>query len=163
MAVIDHGFWVKYIPVKPPEDVPRGAAFIRREKDGQDWYEYVNVDEKFAETFHKGRIKRFEPGSVKCVIETKSARAEEAKEPIVRAAAVDETRLFPQDCQLIELTDVKRPQDEEALIEEFVNRRIDLKTGKLGARWEPKPPPMDTRIADALEKILERLERLEKK
>ena len=84
---------------------------------------------------------------------------------IIRTAAVDETRLFPQDCQLIELEDVKRDQNEAALIEEFANRRIDLKTGELGEKWEPRmpEPQIDTRVADALEKILARLEKLEGK
>jgi len=165
MAVIDHGFWIGYIPAEHPEDAPRGAAFCRRESDGFDWYEYVNVED--GNEAHKARVKQFQIGTVKCVVEPKGRGKEnEPVEPIVRCAAVDETRLFPQDCQLIELDDVKRPQDEAALIEEFANRRIDLKTGKIGARWEPPPrpePPIDNRVADALEMILARLEKLEGK
>jgi len=157
MAIVDHGFWVRYIPVEPPDGIPRAAAFIRRESDGQDWYEYVNRDVGPEKT------DRFELDSVKCVVEVKRARAEKADSPIVRAAAVDATRLFPQDCQVIELLDVKREQDEEALIEEFANRKIDLKTGRIGERFVPPPMPMDNRVADALEMILARLEKLEGK
>jgi hypothetical protein len=168
MTVIDHGFWVKYIPSKEelPFGIPRGAAFIRRESDGQDWYEYVNRGVEDAHAHYRDQAHPFEPDSVKCVIEIKSSRAEEARTPIIRAAAVDATRLHPQDCQLIELTDMKRPQDEEALITEFANRKIDLKTGKVGEEWQPPPPPkppIDDRVADALEMILQRLEKLEGK
>ena len=164
MAVRDHGFWKQYIPAEPPTGIPRGAVFCKRESDGFDWYEYVNVEKGNAA--HKGRVKQFKPGTVKCVIEPKGrGKEDEPVEPIIRTAAVDETRLFPQDCQLIELEDVKRDQNEAALIEEFVNRKIDLKTGELGEKWEPRmpEPQIDTRVADALEKILARLEKLEGK
>jgi hypothetical protein len=168
MAVVDHGFWVRYIPSKEevPFGIPRNAAFIRRESDGQDWYEYVNRGVEDTHSYYKDQTHPFEPGSVKCVVEVKSGRSKEAESPILRCAAVDATRLHPQDCQLIELTDIKRPQDEEALIMEFANRVIDLKTGKVGEVWIPPPlptPPMDERVADALEMILQRLEKLEGK
>jgi len=158
MAIIDHGFWIGYTPLEFPEGVPKNAVFCRRESDGMDWYEYVNVEERFMETFHKGRKKRFAAETVKCVVEVNGR--DETGQPVVRCAAVDETRLFPQDCRLIELTDVTRKQDEPSLIEEFANRRIDLKTGKVGERWAPKP---DTTLKDTLEAIMTRLERLEGK
>ena len=162
MAIVDHGFWVKYIPLQHPEDAPRGAAFCRRESDGHDWYEYVNVDAARMNDVHKGRKKQFAPATVKCVVEMPDTPKGRSKEDaIIRVAAVDETRLFPQDCQLIELTDVERPQDEDALIEEFANRRIDLKSGKIGERWQP-PAPVD-KITPVLEAILARLDRLESK
>lgn len=159
MAIVDHGFWVRYIPVEPPEGIPRYAAFCRRESDGQDWYEYVNRD------VGSDKSDKFELDSVKCIVEVKSTRSEEADSPIVRASAVDATRLYPQDCQVIELLDVKREQDEEALIAEFANRKINLKTGKVGEVWTPPlpEPKMDERVADALEMILQRLEKLEGK
>jgi hypothetical protein len=58
-----------------------------------------------------------------------------------------------------------REQDEPALLKEFVGRTFDLKTGKIGDRWEPpRPEPqIDDRVADALEMILKRLEKLEGK
>ena len=157
----DHGFWTRYIPVEHPEDAPRGAAFCRREKDGQDWYEYVNVEERYMETLHKGRVKQFEATTVKLLIEPKGR--DNTSGPIVRNAVVDETRLFPQDCQLIELMDVKREQNEAALIEEFCNRRIDMKTGKIGELWVPQPPPIDKRVMYLLEEILDRLDRIERR
>jgi Cu/Ag efflux pump CusA len=52
------------------------------------------------------------------------------------------------------------------LIVEFANRVIDLATGKVGEEWRPPPPPkgpIDDRVADALEMILQRLEKLEGK
>jgi hypothetical protein len=84
----------------------------------------------------------------------------------VRCAAVDETRLFPQDCQLIELLDETREQNEAALIEEFANRHIDIRTGKMGERWVAKPPPppeFETKVMSALDAIMSRLEKLEGK
>lgn len=166
MAIIDHGFWVKYTPVKLPFGIPRNAAFICRESDGQDWYEYVNRGVEGNHPYYREQDPPFEPDSVKCVIEIKSSRSKEADSPIIRCAAVDATRLFPQDCQVVELVNVNRPQDEEALIVEFANRVIDLATGKVGEEWRPPPPPkgpIDDRVADALEMILQRLEKLEGK
>jgi len=157
----DHGFWTSYIPLEYPKDAPRGAAFCRREDDGQDWYEYVNVEE--GNPAHKGREKRFHPKSVKCVLEVKGRGTPE--EPVVRCAAVDETRLFPADCQLVELVGVERPQDEAALIEEFANRKFDRNTGRIGEFWLPPRPPevANTGIMKALDAIMARLDRLEGK
>jgi hypothetical protein len=152
-TVKDHGYWVRYIPVEPPEGIPRAAVFCRRESDGQDWYEYVNRD------VGPDKSDKFELDSVKCVVEPKGR--DKSEEPIVRCAAVDATRLFPQDCQVIELLDVKRPQDEEALIEEFANRHIDLQAGQIGERWQPKPP--EDKVTPVLEAILARLDKLEGK
>ena len=129
MAVIDHGLWVKYVPAVYPFDVPSGAVFCRRESDGHDWYEYVNVIEGVEH--HKNRKRRFELDSIKFVIEVEGR--DESRDPIIRTAAVDASRLFPAGCRLIELTDVRREQNEGALIEEFVNRRFDLKTGRINS------------------------------
>jgi hypothetical protein len=96
MTIIDHGFWVKYIPVELPFGIPRGAAFIKRESDGQDWYEYVNRGVEDAHEYYKDQAHPFEPDSVKCVVEIKSGRSKEAESPIIRCAAVDATRLHPQ-------------------------------------------------------------------
>ena len=149
MSIKDHGFWVKYIPLKYPDGAPAGIAFCRRESDGFDWYEYVNVEE--GNPAHMGREKHFSPRSVKCVVEVGKGRAE--NEPVVRCAAVDETRLFPQDCQLIELVGVERDQDEPSLIEEFANHHINLNTGEIGALYQPPALPsiedMVARIVDA--------------
>ncbi len=152
MAVKDHGLWEIYTPVEHPADAPRNAAFCRRADDGFDWYEYVNVEE--GNPFHKGRKKQFGIGTVKCVIDRDADGND-----MVRTAAVDETRLFPEGGRLIELLDETREQNEAALIEEFCNHRIDLKTGKVGERWKPKAQP--DKITPLLEQILARLERLE--
>jgi hypothetical protein len=163
--VKDHGFWVGYIPLKHPEHAPRGAAFCRREIDEQDWYEYVNVEE--GNPAHKGREKHFQPKSVKCVLEVKG-RGTEA-EPVVRCAAVDETRLFPADCHLVELIGIERPQDEAALIKEFANRKFNRSTGHVGELWTPPPMPtpqpteFETKILSTLDAITARLEKLEGK
>jgi hypothetical protein len=167
MTIKDHGHWVQYIPAKTEAYMPPGTLFLKRESDGQDWYEYVNLIDVTTGDPLPGRVLQFSPHTVKCVVEPKGRGGVDGEPsgPIVRVAAVDAARMFPINGQLLELEDVSRLQDEAALIEEFVNREIDLKTGKLGPKWEPKfpEPKIDDRIADALEMILKRLEKLEGK
>jgi hypothetical protein len=95
------------------------------------------------------------------VVEVKGR--DEAGNPVVRCAAVEADRLFPQEAQLIELLDQKAEQNEEALIEKYANRYIDLATGKIGARWVPPKLPIDDRVLKFMEEILRRLDRIEGK
>lgn len=140
--MIDHGAWEGYKPEVYPKDVPEGIIFARRVSDGADWYDYV-----------KSGI--FLQNTLKLLIST----SEEGD--IVRVPVVEAHRMFPAGCRVIELPDVKRLQDESALIDEFANRIFDLKTGHIGELWQPKPQ-VDI-IGQKLDDILQRLERLERK
>lgn len=154
----DHGIWRRYYPTEEErKGIPHSAAFLRRESDGFDWYEYVNVEEDNED--HKGRVKQFQDGTVKLVIDMIEKDAE--GEAIVRTSAVDETRLFPQDALLLELLGDKREQDEARLIEEYCNRYIDPKSGTLGKKREFRPPPPDDRVMRVLNEIMTRLDRME--
>ncbi len=158
----DHGVWRRYYPPVPPNGAPRNAMFLKRDGDDFDWYEYANVEE--GNEHHKDRKVQFDKASVKCVVET--VKEKDGKDvAVIRAAAVDAPRLFPDGCRIIELTEILREQDEDALIKEFSTRRINIKTGVLGEKWKPAGPEprMDERVADALEMILARLEKLEGK
>jgi hypothetical protein len=166
MAVKDHGFWTRYIPLVITANVPRGAIFLRRDSDGMDWYEYVHdpVDDfgKPKKDEHDNEIKNtnFEKTTVKAVVDVKGR--DNTEQPIVRAAAVEVDRLFPDGGQLLELLDEKRDQNEPALIIEFCNRHIDMKTGKVGDVWQPPPPP-ENPVMVALKEIMARLDKLEKR
>ena len=160
MTTKDHGFWRRYVPIKKVakepspgdiatvQNIPDNAMFLKRDSDDMDWYAYVHPQDQF------------ERDTVKVVVDVKGR--DETGDPIVRVAAVEADRLFPQEGQVLELMDVKREQDEAALIEEFANHRIDIKTGKIGTRWKPPRQPVDDRVMGVLEQILARLERLEK-
>jgi len=163
MAIKDHGVWRRYLPTaKEVGGAPRGALFLKRESDGLDWYQYVNTNPNVPA--QSTRPVQFDPRSVKAVVEVVTEK-DNSEVSIIRTAAVDATRLFPDGCRVVELFDIQRDQDEAALIEEFVWRRINPQTGDLGPKWEPPTPTpqIDDRVASALEMILERLERLEKK
>ena len=161
MSTKDHGFWRRYTPIKKvakepsPGDIatvkniPDNVMYLKRDGDDMDWYAYVHPQDQF------------EIDTVKVVVDVKGRDA--TGEPIVRVAAVEADRLFPQEGQVLELMDVKRAQDEAALIEEFANHYIDLKTGKIGGRRVPPRPPVDDRVMGALEQILARLDKLEVK
>ena len=164
MGIKDHGFWTRYIPAVIESNVPRGALFLRRDSDGMDWYEHIHdpVDDfgkpKKDEDGNEIRNTSFGIKTVKVVVEVKGR--DNTKQSVVRAAAVEADRLFPEGAQLLELLDEEREQDEAALIEEFCNRYIDMETGKVGARVE-LPRPEDP-VMDALKEIMRRLDKLEK-
>jgi hypothetical protein len=147
MAIKDHGFWDVYTPKPYPKGAPAGMAFCRRDGDGVDWYEYIK--------------KGFAPDTVKLVVEVDGPRT--ADGPIIRVPAIEPDRMFPQGCRVVELTGVKREQNEAALIEEFANRHIDLRTGTVGEVWRAPVPPVDSRIMKVLDRIMDRLDRLEAK
>ena len=160
MTIKDHGVWRKYVPRDyEAMGIPRGALCLRRDGDGFDWYEYVNI--VADNPAHADRKHQFDLSSVKAVIDEVKDK-DGTTVTIIRTAAVDATRLFPQEARLVELTHIVRDQNEEALLEEFLWRKIDLKSGELGPKWEQSTPPVDDRVATMLEKILARLERLEK-
>jgi len=146
MAIKDHGLWEGYTPTEYPEGAPKGMVFCRRVGDGVDWYDYIAGEGNFA------------PDTVKFVVEVDGVgRSKDG--PVIRVAVVEPDRMFPQDCRVVELPGVTRLQNEKALREEFSNRFIDLQTGKIGEAYTPPKGP----ILSALENIMERLERLERK
>ena len=145
MSIKDHGEWVRYKPNPPPENMPANTAFARRVSDGVDWYDYVKGD-----PFGKNSIKM-------------TVRAREKGEPVtVSAPHVDASMLFPAGYRVIELEGNYTNLDEDARIEKFASKVIDLKTGKIS---DPPPPPAPppSPLEKKLDAILARLEKLESK
>jgi len=140
VSIIDHGTWTSYKPERTSADAPENALFLRRESDGADWYAYVRSG------------KHFRPDTVKLVLEQRDS------ETVVRTVAVEAPRLFPINGHVVEIENMKRKQDESSLLEEFVNRRFDLKTARTGERLEPKQAD---NILARLTKLEERLTSLE--
>jgi hypothetical protein len=142
MRIIDHGEWVEYTPIEPPPDVPRGALFACRKKDGMDWYKYISG-------------KNFGVDTVKFALDIRNGQI------VIRVPVVEADRLFPIGCRVIEIADLKRKQNEVELIKEFANRFFDLKTGRIGELWQPQQP--EDKLTPLLNEILERLDKLEKR
>jgi hypothetical protein len=134
MTIIDHGTWARYTPAELPKDAPPGAMFARREKDGVDWYDYVNSGKHFSKT------------SVKLAV-----MAREADGPlIVSAPATDATMLFPAGQRVLEITGSYNHRSIDDLISEFASKVIDVKTGKLS---DPPQPPARLSIDDLMARI----------
>jgi hypothetical protein len=93
MNIFDHGTWSKYDPAVYPVDLPLGVIFCRSDIDGVDWYRYQMVGELSHE-------------SVKAV-----CRNEDGKW-IVKIAAVEGSKLFPEGGRIIEIYDgdLENPQ-----------------------------------------------------
>jgi hypothetical protein len=88
MKIIDHGVWVRYVPEPWPKDFPSNIMFCKRD-DGKDWYEYIKSNE-------------FSTSSIKMIV----------LEDVVRAVYRDASKLFPQNCRVLEIVDdsVSDPQ-----------------------------------------------------
>jgi hypothetical protein len=148
MTIINHGKWIRYKPDRPMTPLPEreglplnmGILYLKRESDGVDWYAYQK-DGAFIED------------SVKLVVEEADGKH------FVRAAAVDVARMFPAGALVIELADVIREQDENALIDEFSNRVFDMARGQV---MGPKPRAVSG-TETAIAQILERLDRIEQR
>jgi hypothetical protein len=134
MTVIDHGHWVQYKPDRPQKTMIWEVQYAKRKKDDKDWYDYVHKD------------KPFKSGSVVMTVR----RWEEGGSVFISTATRNPPDLFPVNHQVIEITDYKGKNP----IDEFAARIIDIKTGKVS------DPP---RPEDPMDKLLARIEELEKK
>ncbi|MGX9427978.1 hypothetical protein [Bradyrhizobium sp. LeoA1S1] len=92
MTIINHGAWTRYIPEVLPEGLPENIMFCKRDVDGVDWYEYI----------YNGAV--FAPNSIKASV----------NDGRVVAATRDASRLFPQNCTLIEITEDSSTDDPQA-------------------------------------------------
>jgi hypothetical protein len=142
MSVKDHGKWVLYKPEPHPEAYPKNVIFAKREGDGVDWYDYVRGD-------------NFGKDTIKFALDERDGKT------CIRAPVVDADRLFPAGCRVVEVTNAKREQNEEKLIDEFANRYFDPHSGTVGEVHAPQLPPNKTE--QMLEKIMARLDKLEQK
>jgi hypothetical protein len=145
MSTIDHGDWVKYTPATPREDAPPAALFARRTMDGVDWYDYVNPGTNF------------QPGTVKFAVILR-----EGIGYVVGPAVYDATRIFPADHIVFETSDYEG-SDPQA---DLGNKVYDPVARSFNDQPPlPPPPPSDTetKILTALDSIMARLEKLEKK
>ena len=111
--------------------------FLKRDGDGFDWYEYSNVEE--GNERHKDRKVQFDmPASSVWSSGEGKRRQGRLRDP---DRAVDASRLFPDGCRVIELTEIQREQDEDALIKEFCHAPGSTSTtGVLGEKWKPQGP-----------------------
>src|SRR4051812_26130640 len=98
MSVKDHGKWVSYSPDPHPEHYPKNVIFAKRESDGIDWYDYVRGD-------------HFEKDTMKFILEERDGKT------CIRTPAVEADRLFPVGGRLVEVTHLKREQNEAKHIE----------------------------------------------
>jgi hypothetical protein len=172
MKIIDHGTWVQYTPQKRAENMPPHVLYLKRTSDGVDWYEYVLPDflrlypqltgaydgktgePQFAKT---DKPSRFKPGSVFCNI----YRHEGLGENMVGTAVRDPTLLFPTDQQVIEITGYQGNGDPHKDFGGKVFRKDSTFCDPVFP--EPAPSKIEQRIISALEKITDRLEKLESK
>jgi hypothetical protein len=79
MKIIDHGMWLRYVPEPWPKDRPFNVMFCKR-ADGTDWYKF---------------FPNLAAHSIKMTV----------LEDIVRAVSRDASKLFPQNCRLLEIVD----------------------------------------------------------
>jgi hypothetical protein len=141
MSIIDHGFWVKYMPAQKREDAPIGAMFAMRESDSQDWYEYV----------HPGN--QFSANTLKCTVRVDPVSGLDT----INAPVVDATMLFPDAALIVEISGDYSAYTTDELIDYFAGKVIDLTTGDI---TDPPPAPSTVSIFD---EIMQRLDKLEGK
>src|SRR3954465_7602381 len=123
MSIKDHGKWVSYKPEVHPGYFPKNVIFAKRESDGVDWYDYIR------------RGDNFEKDTMKFVLDERDGKT------CIRTPAVEADRLFPAGCRVVEVTHLKREQDEAKHIEEFANHYFDPHSGTVGDTHEPQLPP----------------------
>ena len=146
MKLIDHGLWVRYVPTKFPEFAPPNAMYARREGDKADWYEYVKEENS-----------HFKKGTIKFTTMRHDGKI------IIMAAAPEADMLFPAGCHVYEFPETYRGFDHRA---DYYSKLIDSETGKVSDLPPPPPSPItetESKILSALDKITERLDKLENK
>lgn len=145
MHVITHGTWSRYSPAALPKGAPSNTIFCRSDSDGADWYEY--------------RRTNFNADSVKL----NAYYREEAGGLVVGAAVYEADRLFPDNQTVLEVTGYTG-NDPQA---DFGNKLYNPADATF-SDWTPErkampPSPTETKILNALDAIVARLEKLEKK
>ncbi|WP_315773003.1 MULTISPECIES: hypothetical protein [unclassified Bradyrhizobium] len=136
MNVFDHGTWSRYQPDTMPDGFPAGlfvgAIFIRNDVSGVDWYDYLRG------------------GSLDAVSVKAVCRQMSGGHWIVSVATVEQSRLLPDGCRVVELfdaidfTDPNAP-DPQSL---FGGKMYDPSTNTLVDA--PAPPVM---IPDSVTKL----------
>ncbi|WP_028165495.1 hypothetical protein [Bradyrhizobium elkanii] len=106
MTIINHGAWTRYVPEVWPEGLPESIMFCKRDVDGVDWYDYI----------YNGAV--FAPNSIKASV----------NDGRVTVATRDVSRLFPQNCTLIEITEDNSIDDPQAT---FGGKMYDATTGEI--------------------------------
>lgn len=144
MNIIDHGKWLAYKPEQIDKKIPLNVMFAKRESDTVDWYEYVNSGENFG------------ADSVKFM----AIWQEDASGYVVGPAVLDPTMLFPAGQIVGEITNYTGTDPQS----DFGNKVYDPATHTFYDMLPPPPPPSrDAEIMSALDTIMMRLEKLEKK
>jgi len=148
MAHINHGMWRRYQPTETREGIPPDVLYCRRESDGLDFYDFVQPPATpYAE------------GSVAIAVMWR----EEYNAHVVGAATYDPTAMFPADSVIIEIDDYTG-SDPQA---DLGGRVYDLETMTLGEVpvfvMEDPVQETQTKILSALDSIMARLDKLEKK
>jgi len=144
MTHFDHGNWIAYKPEKMPEAAPPNTLFAKRESDGVDWYDHVNGG-------------AFSEGTVKI-----AAIMREGIGYVVGPATYDATRIFPAGHIVAEIGDYTGSDPQK----DFGNKVYDPVADTFSDQPPPAPPPpspTEAKILTALDSIMGRLERLEKK
>lgn len=134
MKIIDHGSWSRYVPKIRPEHLSENInVLFCKNKDGKDWYDYLQGNE-------------FAPSSIKLTV----------MEGIVRAAVRDASRLFPQNCQVLEIIgdQVSDPQAK------YGDRIYDAVAHSFKSQ---PPPPQVPDLLDTIKQLTARIEELERR
>lgn len=148
MAHINHGSWVRYQPTETRAGIPLTVMYARRESDGLDFYDFVQPPATpYAE------------GNVAIAVMWR----EEYNAYIVGAAVFDPTAMFPAGHTIVEIDDYTGTDPQTDL----GGRAYDLETMTLGEVpvFVMEDPIMETqtKILSALDSIMARLDKLEKK
>jgi hypothetical protein len=141
MTIIDHGAWERYTPASTKDGMPPNVMYARRIGSGEDWYEYV-------------KARRFGDGSVVMTVMATEAGS------VVQAATFDPTAVFPAEFSVIEETAYSGNDPQSDLGQ----RSYNADARKIGGPFvwpDPAPTPTETKILDALDAIVKRLEKLE--
>jgi hypothetical protein len=143
--IVDHGNWVMYTPATPKaEHVGHHVMYARRDSpEADDWYEYV-ARRPFGDTSVVMTVQHTAEGDV------------------VQAATFDPSEIFPAGMGVIEETEYtgNDPQTD------FGQHSYSADARRIGGRFVPperKPDAIETRILQALDAIVERIEKLEAK
>ena len=144
--IIEHGTWSLYTPAAPKmELVTHHVLFARRDGPGfgEDWYEYV-ASKPFGDASVIMTVKHTDTGDV------------------VQAATFDPSTIFPNTMLVIEETEYTGNDP----FGDFNGTVYNPVTHAIGGRWVPperKPSAIEKRILQALDLIVDRIEKLEAK
>jgi hypothetical protein len=174
MEIIDHGTWDTYQPANPPRDAPRKAKFAKRNINGVDvdWYDYVYPDFMrlhaiVRPTFHPDTgaplpppvipPSNFKAGSLVCNV----FYSEYNEGYVIGNATDDPTAVYPNDQRVIEVVGYTGSDP----LKDISGKMYDHATKSLKNKpppREPLPSFTEQKILNVLDKVLERLEKLEK-